>query len=128
MRRRTFIPCSPNPLEERITPSHGGLSSAATSTHVSPAASAQTLNLYGFILGSDKVDGTVHQLNSSSASLSPSGDSLVDRALDYSPQGRSKPTGSRYRDDLKRTGIDHGLSSRYGDCQQRPLFFRLPVT
>ncbi len=73
MRRRTFIPCSPNPLEERITPSHGGLSSAATSTHVSPAASAQTLNLYGFILGSDKVDGTVHKLNSSSRSLSPLG-------------------------------------------------------
>jgi len=71
MRRSAFIPSSPAPLEERITPSNWGPASAAAT----PPALAQShsLNLYGFVLGSDTTVGTVHRLQATGGTISPLG-------------------------------------------------------
>ena len=71
MRRSAFIPSSPAPLEERITPSHWGLASAGAA----PPALTQShnLNLYGFVLGSDTTVGTVHRLRATGGTISPLG-------------------------------------------------------
>ncbi|MFI5457297.1 MAG: hypothetical protein ACHRXM_17765 [Isosphaerales bacterium] len=71
MRRYAFIPSSVAPLEERITPSHSGLASAAAT----PLASTQShsVNLYGFVLGRDTTVGTVHRLRATGGTISPLG-------------------------------------------------------
>jgi hypothetical protein len=71
MRPATFIPSPPTPLEERITPSHSGL----TGAHPSPSAFTQShnLNLYGLALGHDTTVGTQHRLQATDATISPLG-------------------------------------------------------
>jgi len=71
MRRYAFIPFSPDPLEERITPSHAGLAGVAPA---SPAITqSQDPHLYGFALGQETTRGTVHLLRSTDAAISPLG-------------------------------------------------------
>ncbi len=71
MRRYAFIPSSPDPLEERITPSHAGLAGAvATAPAITPS---QNLNLYGLALGQATIRGTVHLLQATDATISPLG-------------------------------------------------------
>jgi hypothetical protein len=71
MKRYAFIPASPVPLEQRITPSPMGLASTAATA---PALTqAHSLNLYGFVLGSDTTVGTVHRLQATGGTLSPLG-------------------------------------------------------
>jgi len=71
MRRPAFIPSSPAPLEERITPSHWGLASAGATP---PALTrSHSLNLYGLLLGSDTTVGTVHRLRATTGTISPLG-------------------------------------------------------
>jgi hypothetical protein len=71
MRRYAFIPSSPDPLEERITPSHAGLAGAVpTAAAITPS---QNLNLYGLALGQATIRGTVHLLQATDATISPLG-------------------------------------------------------
>jgi len=76
MKRYAFIPASPAPLEQRITPSHTGLASVAA---IAPAVTnSHSLKLYGLALGSDTTAGTVHRLHATGGTLSPLGkDSLT---------------------------------------------------
>jgi hypothetical protein len=71
MRRATFVASPPPPLEKRITPSHSGLTGAAST----PIALTQSLslNLYGLALGRDTTVGTEHRLRVTSATISPLG-------------------------------------------------------
>jgi hypothetical protein len=69
--RRAFIPSALAPLENRIALSHSGL---ALSLRGQPALiQSQSVNLYGFVLGSDKVVKTVHHLSASGGTISPLG-------------------------------------------------------
>jgi len=71
MKRYAFIPASPSPLEERITPSPAGLASAAA---IAPALTqSHSLKLYGFVLGSDTTVGTVHRLQANGGTIAPLG-------------------------------------------------------
>jgi hypothetical protein len=70
MKRYAFIPSSPFPLEERITPSHLSLANAAAAPHAE--TQTQSLNLYGFALGT-QTPGTVHRLRATDARISPLG-------------------------------------------------------
>jgi len=71
MRRNSFIPSAPAPLEERITPSHSGLARAAAAA---PALTqSQSLNLYGLLLGRDTTIGIAHWLQATGGTISPLG-------------------------------------------------------
>ena len=71
MKDRAFIPSLLFPLEERIVLSHSGLAHSLT-PH--PAlVQSQSLNLYGFVIGSDKTVGKRHQLNAPGGTISPIG-------------------------------------------------------
>jgi hypothetical protein len=73
MKRFAFIPSSPAPLEERITLSHSGLTSAAASPAALAPPNSLNLNLYGFVLGSDTTVGPVHRLQATGGTISPLG-------------------------------------------------------
>jgi hypothetical protein len=71
MKRRAFIPSSPTPLEERITPSHSGLAGGVATPHA--LTQSQKLVLSGFVLGRDTAIGSVHLLQASGGTISPLG-------------------------------------------------------
>ena len=71
MKRHAFIPASPAPLEERITPSPSGLASAVATPRA--LLQSHSLGLYGIALGSDTTVGAHHMLQASDATISPLG-------------------------------------------------------
>jgi hypothetical protein len=73
MKRFAFIPSSPAHLEERITPSHSGLTSAAATPAALTPPYSLNPNLYGFVLGSDTTVGPVHRLQATGGTISPLG-------------------------------------------------------
>jgi hypothetical protein len=70
MKRPLFIPSSPAPLEERITPSPAGLAGLAA-TPVAFVQQSHNLDLNGFVLGRDTTVGTVHWLHQAGGTISP---------------------------------------------------------
>lgn len=71
MKRHAFIPSSPAPLEERVALSPVGPASTVATAPV--LTQAQSLNLYGIVLGRDTTVGSMHKLQAASATLSPLG-------------------------------------------------------
>jgi hypothetical protein len=68
---RAFIPSLLCLLEERIALSHSGL--VHSLAHQPALVQSRSLNLYGFVIGSDNTVGTMHRLNSSGGTISPLG-------------------------------------------------------
>jgi len=95
MKRRTFIPSAPVPLESRITLSQTGpIHVAAVSALV---RQAKVLDLNGIVLGRDKTVGIVHLLSApSGAMISPLGPSKLSGFLLISKNGGTSRTASGF--------------------------------
>jgi hypothetical protein len=72
MKRRDFIPSSPTPLEQRVTLSRSGIASAAPMAAV--LNQSHSMNLYGFVLGTDTAIGSVHRLHAARGTVAPLGE------------------------------------------------------
>ncbi len=85
MRRYAFVPSSPDPLEERITPGHSALAGAVP---VAPAMTqSQDVNLYGLALGQAGTSRTIHLLQTTDATISPLGKSTLIGYLVFQNKG-----------------------------------------